>query len=215
MTCILGVVNLVDHFSIIPVFNMGILVRTLPLIAGGAVASAAAAVTIATRHIRPTPLSALDPSSLVTRFTTVPNQHVDVYEVTLDQATTITAFARAFFQSPLFRAERVVLNLVGVGGAKSDDAIDALLFAVGDNVAHFTVFEATPTELLFGGRPEVNAHSWLAVSNDGRQLRFGSTIQSRPLVRLLTPVHLVYAQLVLASAKYQLETTAAVDKSQR
>ncbi|KAF0682555.1 Aste57867_25353 [Aphanomyces stellatus] len=186
---------------------MGLL-RTLPLLAGGTVATAAAAVAIATRHVRPTPLLTLDPSALISRFVSVPHQHVDVFEVSLDQPTSVTDVARAFFQSPVFQVERMVLNLAGAY-VTTDAAIDSLPFAVGDSVVMFKVVDTTPNELLFKYSDKVNGHSWLAVSDDGRRLRFGSTIQNASLaVRLFTPIHLIYAQVVLASAKYELEKQA-------
>ncbi|KAF0682554.1 Aste57867_25352 [Aphanomyces stellatus] len=125
-----------------------VILRTISLLAG------AAAIAFSIRHIRPTPLS----HALRLQFLLVPNQHVDLYE-------------------PLFRAERMVLHLAGAPRVKSDAEIVAMAIAIGDNVATFKVSADTSNHVLFKFSDRVNGYSWLAVSDDGCKLLFGTTIQ--------------------------------------
>ncbi|RHY02570.1 hypothetical protein DYB26_002293 [Aphanomyces astaci] len=176
-----------------------------------AAAVTAAIVSFATRKVASTPLSSLYSSNLIARFVSTPDQHVDVYQVTLSKPTSVEHFAKAFFQSPVFQVERVMLSLAGA--AKTTDAeIDAMTFASGDHVATFRVIESKQDEILFcwDDTEAWNGHSWVAVKDNGHTLLFGSTLRNRrAFIRRVTPLHLMYAQIVLASAKFQLERTTS------
>ncbi|KAG9413773.1 hypothetical protein AC1031_012994 [Aphanomyces cochlioides] len=178
--------------------------RLLPILSTTA---AALVFTICTRHVRTTRLSSLRPANLIARFLDVPNQYVDVYETTLSRPTTVQELARAFFESPVFQVERRVLKLAGAGEV-TDEAIQALNFEPGDAVATFQVVENAPGEILlcWSDKETVNGHSWLALTENGTTVLFGSTIRNDSLfVRLITPLHCMYAKIVLASARYELE----------
>ncbi|CAK4111475.1 unnamed protein product [Aphanomyces euteiches] len=118
-----------------------------------------------------------------------------------------TCVAKAFFQSPIFQLERGILGVAGFGQI-ADRAIDEMAFDRDDRVVVFRVVERTSDQMLFSWSNfmhDVNGHTWLALADDGRTLRFGSTMQPQSCAHnLVIPVHLLYAQVVLASAKYAL-----------
>ncbi|ETW00708.1 hypothetical protein H310_07265 [Aphanomyces invadans] len=183
---------------------------TLAKLSVVAAASTAAVVSFGIRNIAPTPLSSVQATNLFARFLSTPDQHVDVYQTTLSKPVSVELAAKAFFQSPVFQAERVILRLAGAGST-TDAEIDAMAFKEGEHVATFRVLETKENEVLFcwDESDAVNGHSWLAVTDSGHTLLFGSTIRNRSaFIRWVTPLHLVYAQIVLASARYQLERSA-------
>ncbi|ETW00920.1 hypothetical protein H310_06577 [Aphanomyces invadans] len=176
-------------------------------------ASMIAAFAITMRDIHALNLSTLRSTSLLNRF--VDYQHVDVFETTLDDGHAIENVAQAFFQSPVFQAERAFLSLAGFGSVE-DDTIDRTTFDVGDKVVVFRVVERTPGQILFCWNDfmDVNGHTWLSVADDGRTVQFGSTFDlvqalhpmALPFVKfIVVPMHLWYAQVVLASAKFVLQ----------
>ncbi|CAK4626565.1 hypothetical protein LEN26_007172 [Aphanomyces euteiches] len=174
--------------------------------AATAFGAAGAAFWATTRDIKETRLASLPPTSLIHPFVSI--QHVDVYETQLvHPVKDITDVAKAFFQSPIFQLERGILGVAGFGQI-ADRAIDELAFDRDDRVVVFRVVERTSDQVLFSWSDfmhDVNGHTWLALADDGRTLRFGSTMQPQSRAQnLVIPVHLLYAQVVLASAKYAL-----------
>ncbi|OQR82540.1 hypothetical protein ACHHYP_15881 [Achlya hypogyna] len=154
------------------------------------------------RSIKAAPLSVVK-STLFAPFES--NAHMDVYQATMDAPVDLPKFASCFFRSPVFQAERLVLRLCGYG-AMSDADIDALAFTPNDDVVVFHVVESTPDEIVMAWKlsPETHGNSWLHLGDDGRTVYFGSTFNpTRATHKAILPFHLLYAQIVLAAARYQ------------
>ena len=144
-------------------------------------------------------------------------------------------FVKAFFRSPLFKAERWLLTTFGGLPSISDEEILRLQFypdGRGDtssedtdppSVVVFRLQQAAPEETMFAWNlfSWARGETWFRSSLEAgavegtptsthQQLRmqYGSTIKSPPtgdaMLDLLTPLHLLYARLLLASAAEQL-----------
>jgi hypothetical protein len=133
--------------------------------------------------------------------------------VSVDRAVSLADFVGAFYTSPVFRIERVILALLA--GAPSTDA-EAQLLADGSGTSYavWRVGERTATQLLMCDRYE-RTRSWFRVMpfGDGKtMLQFGSAVASRGgdhragarggrFFRLLMKFHVVYSQVLLHAAR--------------
>jgi hypothetical protein len=151
-----------------------------------------------------------------------PPLHVDVCQVDVPSRVSAREFARAFFTSPVFRLERKLLDIVGIGRSVSDDEINDMEFKMGDRVNGFAVVDAVERpdisdEVLFCWNPEAQGHSWLQAkpwtdAGDGTTLKFGSVVNlegGSHVIKLMLPFHLMYAKIVLAATEQQFAQTAA------
>ena|ERR1700683_2218159 len=137
----------------------------------------------------------------------------DCFAVTVDRITDLAAFVFAFYISPVFRIERLILRLLA-GAPSTDTEARRLADGVGTTFAIWRVGERTATQLLVCDRYE-RTRSWFRVVplNDGKTLlQFGSAVASRSgsrpatrisgsVFRLLFKFHVVYSQVLLHSAK--------------
>jgi hypothetical protein len=137
----------------------------------------------------------------------------DCFAVSVDRVVSLAEFVFAFYTSPIFRIERLLLGIFA--GAPSTDT-EARLLAEGSGMsfAIWRVGERTATQLLMCDRYE-RTRSWFRVVplKDGKTLlQFGSAVASRSGDRpgsrmrvspfyLLLKVHVVYSQLLLHAAK--------------
>src|SRR5277367_5327420 len=137
----------------------------------------------------------------------------DCFAVSVDRLVKLGEFVFAFYTSPVFRVERLILGLLA--GAPSTDA-EARLLAEGSGMsfAVWRVGERAATQLLMCDRYE-RTRSWFRVVplNDGKTLlQFGSAVVSKSanepvtktcgsLLRLLLKFHVVYSQVLLHAAK--------------
>ncbi|OQS03328.1 hypothetical protein THRCLA_04376 [Thraustotheca clavata] len=140
-----------------------------------------------------------------TLFENYRGNHLDVYQTTFDTPIDIRKFASCFFRSPVFQAERIVLKLFGYGDIV-DDSIDALKFEPQDEVVVFQVVERKSDEMVFAWKLSSTTfgNSWFHVDENGHTLHYGTTMStSKPIPFLILNCHLLYAQIVLASARYQ------------
>jgi hypothetical protein len=137
----------------------------------------------------------------------------DCFAVTVDRITDLAAFVFAFYTSPVFRIERLILGLLA--GAPSTDAeVRRLAEGSGTSFAVWRLGERTATQLLMCDRYE-RTRSWFRVvplSHGKTLLQFGSAVASRSggqpatgtrvrLFRLLLKFHIVYSQVLLYAAK--------------
>jgi len=136
----------------------------------------------------------------------------DCFSVTVGRNVALSDFVYAFYTSPVFRLERLILR--AVIGARSTDA-DARAVADGDGAAFaaWTVAERTATQLLMCDRYEAT-RSWFRVvplENAGTTLQFGSGVAARSsgvggprtlgfVFRLMLGFHVVYSQTLLWAA---------------
>jgi hypothetical protein len=140
----------------------------------------------------------------------------DCFAVTVDRLTDLAEFVFAFYTSPVFRIERLILRLLA--GAPSTDS-DALRLAEGSGTsfAIWRVGERTATQLLMCDRYE-RTRSWFKVVplDSGKTLlQFGSAVASRLgqktesrsrgyLFRVLFKFHVMYSQILLYAAKREV-----------
>ena len=136
----------------------------------------------------------------------------DCFAVTVEGITDLAAFVFAFYTSPVFRIERLILCLLA-GAPSTDTEARRLADGVGTTFAIWRVGERTATQLLMCDRYE-RTRSWFRVVplNDGRTLlQFGSAVASksgsRPATRtsgsafrLLSKFHVMYSQVLLNAA---------------
>jgi hypothetical protein len=148
------------------------------------------------------------PDRLIAPYARRDGHYADAFRADVPGAHDLAAFLGAFYATPLFRAERAVLSLAGVGG--SDDALLALAAGATETFAAWTVEARRPDEILLAdvsGR----TRSWLAVSPvaGGTRLWFGSVIVPvmrggrpplGPVFTLLTRPHRAYSRALLAAA---------------
>jgi hypothetical protein len=138
----------------------------------------------------------------------------DCFSVSVERAASLADFVFAFYTSPLFRIERLILRVLA--GAPADDG-DARALARGAATT-FSIWymgERTATQLLMCDRYE-RTRSWFRVVplGGGRTLlQFGSAVAAGPgdagsktrtssaVFRLLLGFHIVYSQLLLSAAK--------------
>src|SRR5882724_7325901 len=137
----------------------------------------------------------------------------DCFSIPVDRVVSLADFVFAFYTSPVFRIERLLLRAL-VGAPSSDSDARALADGSAASFAVWYVGERTATQLLMCDRYE-RTRSWFRVVSldGGRTLsQFGSAIAApradragdRALggrFRLLLGFHVVYSQLLLHAAK--------------
>lgn len=170
--------------------------------------------------------AAVPPDSLLRTFRDCPDpaaweRHSDCFRTTVDGRVALPAFVAAFYTSPVFRLERVIL--ARFGWPSTDDDAHRVAEGASDRFAAWQVLARTPDQLLLGDMLG-NTRSWFAVApvaaDPGRtELRFGSGIAGRPDprtgerrrslgFRLLGGFHVVYSRVLLASAARRLQGPA-------
>jgi hypothetical protein len=145
----------------------------------------------------------------------------DCFAVCVDRGVSLADFVLAFYTSPAFRVERLILGLLA--GAPSTDAqARQLADGAGISFAVWRVGERTTTQLLMCDRYE-RTRSWFRVMplNEGKTLlQFGSAVASRSgpratpgassfLFRLLLRFHVLYSRILLQAAKRGLMRNSA------
>jgi hypothetical protein len=136
----------------------------------------------------------------------------DCFSVRVDRVASLADLVFAFYTSPLFRIERLLLRVLA--GAPAGDA-DAHALAQG-SATTFSIWytgERSATQLLMCDRYE-RTRSWFRVvplNGGGTLLQFGSAVAARPgkaaasassaVFRLLLGFHILYSQLLLSAAK--------------
>lgn len=136
----------------------------------------------------------------------------DCFCAEVDRPVTLSQFVFAFYTSPVFRIERLILR-AAVGAASSDEQARAAAEGRGDGFAVWTVGERTPTQLLMCDRYG-KTRSWFRVvprSSGGTLLQFGSAVAARPAQTdsvkrrhgfgVLLGFHRLYSRVLLAAAR--------------
>jgi hypothetical protein len=143
----------------------------------------------------------------------------DCFSITVSRPVSLAEFVRAFYSSPVFRIERLLLRLLA-GSPSSDVQVRAVAEGAGDSLAVWRVGARTETQLLMCDRFE-RTRSWFRVIPQGpneTRLQYGSAVASRrhpetgALVmgdgfRLLMRFHVLYSQILLNAAKRRLQRT--------
>jgi hypothetical protein len=144
----------------------------------------------------------------------------DCFAVSVDREVTLAEFVFAFYSSPVFRIERLILRVL-VGAPSSDSDARAVADGSGGSFAVWYVGERTATQLLMCDRYE-RTRSWFRVvpmSGNRTLLQFGSALAARGGrtrsgphgrgFRLLLGFHVLYSQALLHAAKLGVMKTRA------
>ncbi len=148
----------------------------------------------------------LPSDSLMQTYAARDDCFTDCYGAMIGPDRGLAECIRAFYKTPLFRAERAVLRLAGRGGTDAD--VDALADATSDRYAAWTVEGRTGDQILLCDAAGWT-RSWLCVQD--RTLLFSSAVIPRKpgtdlgrLFHMLLPLHHLYARGLLRSAARQL-----------
>lgn len=160
-------------------------------------------------------------NSLLSTYGGQAGTYTDCYSVEIDGSVVLPDFVFAFYTTPIFRLERLVLRYCA---SKPSTDYQARQLADGsrDTLAAWSVEHRTATELLmcdFAGR----TRSWFMVTPIGTSgqartlLQFGSAVV--PITnrrtgrvelgtgfRALLGLHKLYSKVLLSSARLRLET---------
>ena len=137
----------------------------------------------------------------------------DCFSVAVDRAVNLADFVFAFYTSPVFRIERLILRAL-IGTPSSDAEARALADGSAASFAVWYVGERTATQLLLCDRYE-RTRSWfrvVALSGGRTLLQFGSAVAAARgdrtgtsslggTFRLLLRVHVLYSQVLLHAAQ--------------
>lgn len=155
--------------------------------------------------------------SLIAEQAQLAGYYTDCFSIHLDQSVTLPEFINAFYTTPLFRLERLLLSLT-VKGRMKDADVTALSRGESDRLAIWQVEARKECEILLSAG---STKSWLMVApqeggGDDTQLFFGSVVVPEPPKRegdapRLGPVfdsllsaHRIYSRLLLSSAAQRL-----------
>jgi hypothetical protein len=141
--------------------------------------------------------------------------YADCFEVAIDRTVTLSEYVYAFYTSPAFRIERLLLRLF-IGSASSRSDARAVAEGSATRFAAWYVGERSATQLLMCDRYE-RTRSWfqvVPVAGNRTQLRFGSAVAARgggsgpeprgKGFRLMLRFHVLYSQVLLHAAKARL-----------
>jgi hypothetical protein len=137
----------------------------------------------------------------------------DCFSVTVDRVVSLADFVFAFYTSPVFRIERLLLRAF-IGTSSSDSDARALADGSAASFAVWYVGKRTATQLLMCDRYE-RTRSWFRVVplNGGRtRLQFGSAVAAARdgrtgamalggTFQLLLGFHVLYSRALLRAAK--------------
>jgi hypothetical protein len=137
----------------------------------------------------------------------------DCFTVTVDRAVNLAEFVFAFYTSPVFRIERLILRALA-GAPSNDSTARAVADGSSASFAVWYVGERTSTQLLMCDRYE-RTRSWFRVvplTDDRTQLQFGSAVAAArdghtgarspgAGFRLLLGFHVLYSQALLHAAR--------------
>ena len=151
-------------------------------------------------------------SSLLSRYEGQPFGFVDAYTATLPNGVSLRDYIEAFYNSWVFRPERLLIGLVLRRPADAA-AVAGLASGSLDTFSAWTVEERKPAEILLR---DINGatRSWLCVERlpgGGTRLWFGSAVVPRKdaagnpqppsgLFDLLTGFHRLYSRMLLGAA---------------
>jgi hypothetical protein len=136
--------------------------------------------------------------------------YVDCFSADLPRAVTHAQYVEAFYCTPLFRTERVILRFA-IGKPSTDAQARQLAAGTLEAFAAWTVEKRAENQLLLCdiyGR----TRSWLMVEAipGGTRLYFGSAVvpkaRRQPTFRALLAFHTLYSKALLGSARRRLRS---------
>lgn len=159
--------------------------------------------------------TALPETAFLARYEAQPDTHTDCFQVTLPKHIPLEDFINAFFNSLLFRIERLILKLT-VKKPSTDEDIAKLANGTSDTMAAWQLEQRDENQILLEV-PQTPIRTWLMRRTDGdhTHLYFGSAIlpsrkdrHGKPamghLFFVLTWFHILYARALLYLAKRAL-----------
>jgi hypothetical protein len=140
----------------------------------------------------------------------------DCFVVPIDRAVSLAEFVFAFYTTPLFRIERLILRVLA-RAPSSDGEARQLAAGSRDSFAVWQLSERTATQLLMGDRYG-RTRSWFRVTQQepsGTLLQFGSAVAARRRANesegmsarfnLLLGFHRFYSRMLLCSTRRRLQ----------
>ena len=151
----------------------------------------------------------LPEEALLQRYATPPS-YTDCFTTTVPSNVALPRFVEAFYTSPLFRCERIVLGAFA-GRPSTDNGAKAVAEGRTDQFAAWDVEERTETQLLMCDMAAAT-RSWFMVrpAANTTELFFGSAVTPKEgkelgrVVRAFMPVHVLYSKLLLSGARKRL-----------
>lgn len=141
--------------------------------------------------------------------------YADCFSASIDRPVSLAEFVTAFYTTPVFRLERLILQFL-VGWPSSDEDARQVATGLRDTFAAWRVGERTETQLLMCDRYE-GTRSWFRVTPQGSAgtlLQFGSAVAARrraagelrmsPTFGILLGFHKLYSRILLRSALRRL-----------
>ena len=152
--------------------------------------------------------------SLITEQSKMSGYVTDCFSIEISRAVKLSDFIEAFYKTPLFRLERVVLSLAPKGRMRDAD-VTALSKGLTDRIFIWEVETRHDAQILLSAG---GTKSWLMVQpiEDGTRLYFGSVLVPAPskvkdeapkvgwLIDSLMGAHLLYSRLLLQAAARRL-----------
>jgi hypothetical protein len=154
------------------------------------------------------------PSAFIHKYTAMPGAYVDCYSTEISIQLSFTEYLLAFYTTPLFKMERLILLLVRK--PSTDEEAQQLAEGKRDAFAAWTVEARAETQILmcdFAG----STRSWLMVVpvEHGTRLYFGSAVVPHRVSKDGTPslgfffnallgFHKIYSVLLLYSARQKI-----------
>ncbi|MEO9863866.1 MAG: hypothetical protein ABJO29_11310 [Yoonia sp.] len=144
----------------------------------------------------------LPADALLQRYTADPKNYTDCYVKDIAGHVSLSDFITAFYTTPLFRAERLILKYA-VRRPSTDEDVHAVAHGDTQEFAAWTVEDRTEDQVLLCDMAG-HTRSWFMVSpiDGGTRLHFGSAVTPGDgvVVRAITPLHKLYARSLLRGA---------------
>ena len=153
----------------------------------------------------------LPKDALLRRYVDGSGHHIDCYSVSVPNKISLPQFIEAFYTSPLFRCERVILKFAVKRPSTDEDAAD-VAHARTTRFAIWEVEDRTENQLLMCDMAS-KTRSWFKTCDvaGGTQLYFGSAVtvdkktgQLGFLFNALLPLHKLYSRALLNGAVRRL-----------
>jgi len=166
-------------------------------------------------RLSPIRKSPLPTGALLEKFNAIAGAYTDCYSTEIPAQVTFAEYVFAFYTTPLFKLERLILKLL-VRKPSTDEQARELADGIRDSFAAWTVEDRGENQLLMCDFVE-RTRSWLMAvpAGNGTRLYFGSAIvpEKNPktgnpslgfFFRVLLGFHKIYSVLLLYSAWLKL-----------
>lgn len=149
--------------------------------------------------------------ALMQRYVGQGATYTDCYCVEVPLQVSLSEFVTAFYTTPLFRAERLILSIAMRKRIRDDD-IDGMLSGRAEEFAIWRIEARGENELLVCDKRGAT-RSWFSAvpkPNGATDLYFGSVVVAQPnqplpkIVQVTTTLHVFYAKSLLRTARQRL-----------